>query len=178
MTEIFQYQEIFKTLNVPKPERRLALRAKNLLDSANGLNESDPMTYAHLSRVVTQTEAGQAFWDYDNTEEKIYDRMAITIMRHGLTIALEHRRFDQSGEATRQSLLMGNGISKVYTSDLMRSGRIDNGDDSEVAVQQFKDHFFQTAATLGLYHQIQRFDQIDLEQIQNESSEASFASAV
>jgi len=177
MSEMFQYQEIFKTINVPKPERRLALRAKNLLDSANGLNEPDPMTYAHLSRVVTNREAGQAFWDYEDDEAATYDRLAITLMHHGVTIALEHRRFDRNNEAIRQSLLMGSGIAKVYTSDLLRSGSINNGDSSEIAVQQFKDQFFATAASLGLYHQIERRAKVQLQLIQNESSEASFASA-
>ena len=177
MSEMFQYQEIFKTLNVHETERQLALQAMHLLDSANGVDDPELMTYAYLSKVVSHSEAGQAFWEYDNNEAATYDRLAITVMHHGLTIALEHRRFDRANEAIRQSLLMARGVSMVYTSNLSRSGSVDHGNSSDIAVQQFKDQFFETTASLELQHQLQRLDEIQLEQIQNESNAASFASA-
>lgn len=170
MTEKLQYHDVFKTINVPKTERRLALKAKDLLDSANGLNNPDPAVFAHLSRVTNQESAAQAFWDFENDEAASYDRIAITLMRRGLTIALEHRRFDNADNNARQSLILNNGEAKVYTTDLRRGGHMDMGVVSPEAILQFKNMFLETTANLGLYHRIQRLDQ-------NESSSATFASA-
>jgi len=173
MTEKFQYHDVFKTINVPKTERRLALKAKNLLDSANDLNNPDPAVFAHLSRVTNQEGAAQAFWDFEDDEAASYDRMAITLMRRGLTIAIEHRQFDNSDSNIRQSLILHNGEAKVYTSDLRRSGQMDMGVNAPEAILQFKNRFLETTASLGLYRHIQRLD----ENNQNESSSATFASA-
>jgi len=173
MMEKLQYHDVFKTINVPKSERRLAMKAKNLLDDANGLNDPNPEIFQHLSKVTNQESGAQAFWDFENDETAIYDRMVITMMRRGLIIALEHRNFANIDRSVRQSLILNNGAAKVYTSDLHRSGMLDMGSSSPESIQLFKNQFFQMTANLGLYHHAQRINRDD----QNESSSATLANA-
>lgn len=170
MTDKLHYQDVFTTINIPKPERRLAMKAKNLFDVAVGTEPWNPAVFTHLSRATDSINASQAFWDYENEDGHTYDRLALTIMQRGLTIALEHRDFDQRDARIRQTMLVSQGVSKVYTSDLL--GRPDMGETGEQAVTAFKENFLLTTANLGLYSRIQQ-----LRTDQNESDSAIFASA-
>jgi len=170
MTDRLHYQDVFKTINIPKTERRLALHAKTLFDVAAGAEPWNPNIYTHLSKTSDTISASQAFWEFENDDDHTYDRLALTIMRRGLTIAIEHRDFDQRDGRVRKSLRIGDGASKVYSSDLL--GRLDLGSSEEADVTSFKENFLQTAANLGLYHRIKH-----LRGDQNESDAAIFANA-
>jgi len=170
MTDTFHYQDVYKTINIPKTERRLAQKAKNIFDVATGAGAWDPNIYEHLSRVTDGESASQAFWDFEDDDNHAYDRLALTIMRRGLTIALEHRDFTNKPSGYRQTMLISQGVSKVYTTDLLRNGVQDLGSTSEESLLQFKSHFYETVADLGLYSQIKR-----LQMNQNESSSAILA---
>jgi len=173
MTEILHYHDVFTTILVPETERQLALAAKTLLDTANNVNLADRTMSEHLSKVTNEQSAAQAFWDYENDEIARYDRLVITLIRRGLTIAIEQRLFDDASKGYRQSLILNNTKAKVYNSDLRRNGQMDLGSDSAESIQLFKDRFFYTTAHLGLQCYILQLDHTD----QNESSSATFASA-
>ena len=158
MMEKLQYHDVFKTINVPKSERRLAMKAKNLLDDANGLNDPNPEIFQHLSKVTNQESGAQAFWDFENDAEAAYDRFAITVMGHGLTLAIEHRKFDVARTTFRASMHIENGRSVVYAAERHNVDKV------------FEAQFIDTVANIGLYSRVQALRQ-------NESSEASFANA-
>jgi len=171
MIETLHSQDIFKTITIPHTEHHLAMCAKHLLDGAHQEALDLPID-EHLSRTVTGDQLTQAFWEYQNNEARTYDRLAITAMYNTLTIGLEHRDAHHTDQYIRSSLLMYNGISETYLTDAAAHGHAAMASRSEKSIQTFKQHFFTTTAGLGLSHQIQRLDQT-----QNESSSASFASA-
>ena len=170
MTEKLQHQDMFRTINIPKSERRLAMRAKNLFDATSDSEAWDPAVHARLMRTTQNSTAFQNFWEYDNEDRHTYDRLALTLIQRGLIIAIEHRDFDKQDERIRKSLLISQGVSKVYTSDLL--GRPDMGIADEGAVTLFKKDFLVTTANLGLYTHAKR-----LHSDQSESDSAIFANA-
>jgi hypothetical protein len=175
MTDKFYYQDVFKTINIPENERALALKAKNLfdvvLDSKTDAEEAQKLAiYEHLQKITDSENASQAFWEFEDDANHSYYRIAVTAMKRGLTIALENRDFDNRDTAIRQTIMISNGISKVYTSDLRTLGTPDNGSTSELVIADFKRNLLDTTAHLGLYHRIQAVHQ-------NESNSANFANA-
>lgn len=174
MTDKFHYQDVFKTINIPKPERRLALQAKNLFDSAIGVEPWDPYISEHLQNVTDSEDASQSFWEFQNNDQRTFNRLILTLMSGGLTIALEHRRLDQNILPLRQSLYISRGASKVYTSGPRAHNPNDPANSSESTITSFKDSFYDVTANLGLYNRIK---DLELEIDQNESSAAILASA-
>lgn len=170
MTDKLHYQDVFQTINIPKPERRLALKAKNLFDVTNGVEPWNPNVYEHLRKTIDTENASQAFWEFENDNEHTYDQLVLTMMRRGLTIALEHRDFTTNEAPIRKSLFISGGVSKVYVSELRAQHNL--GVASEQVVTDFKESFFQTTARLGLYTRTKH-----LQADQNESSSDILASA-
>ena len=170
MTDKLHYQDVFTTINIPKTERRLALKAKNLFDIAAGVEPWNPNIYAYLNKTTDSESASQAFWEYENDDEHSYDQLVLTIMRRGLTIALEHRDFTINEVPIQKSLLISSGVSKVYVSELRAQNNL--GVASEQAVTSFKESFFETTARLGLYTYAKH-----LQADQNESSSDILANA-
>lgn len=173
MTEKLHYPDVFTRINIPKPERRLALKAKNLFDIVNGVEPGSQDIYQHLTDTNDTVNASQAFWRYDRDEDNSYDRLAMTIMNRGLTIAFQHRDVNNNTGPIRKSLIMENGISRVYAYDPIRArGGLENGSTAEQDIASFKQDYLETAARLGLYRHIQRIGAP-----QNESDAAIFAKA-
>ncbi|MDB5179849.1 MAG: hypothetical protein JWN12_481 [Candidatus Saccharibacteria bacterium] len=174
MTDKFHYQDVFQTINIPENERTLALKAKNLfdviLDTDGDVDTWNSAVHLHLQKITDSESASQAFWEFEDDTNHLYDRLVLSIMKRGLIVALEHRDFDDRDAAIRQSLMISNGVSKVYTSNLRRRGVPDNGSTSELVIADFKRSLLDTTANLGLYHRIQ-------EVRQNESDSAILASA-
>lgn len=170
MTDKLYYPDVFTTINIPKTERRLAVKAKNLFDVAAGAEPWDPNVYAHLNKVTDDRNASQAFWEYDHEDGHTYDRFVMTMMQRGLTLAIEHRDFDVRGSEMRKSLIIWNGTSTVHTSGITRAELHQSR--SEFAVASFKHDFYEMAARLGLHHHVSR-QMGD----QNESDAAIFANA-
>ncbi len=168
MTDTFYYQGVFQNINIPKKERRLALKAKELLDGAHAVGGWKPEVNKHLSQTIDTGEISQVSWNRHTEAE--YDRFIISVMGTGVRLAIEHRRFEASGGATRSSIHMENGVSKIYFSDLQNLGRIGVPETSQEAIGLFKWQFADTIANLGLYHRIQELHQ-------NESNSAVLASA-
>ena len=172
MTEKLHYQDVFKTIHIPKSERRLALKTKDLFDIVHGEKEWDPSVHEHLSHVIDTHNASQVFWEFEDDDNRLYDRLALTIMKRGLTIALEHRDFNDKAVSIRQSLVISNGGFKVYNSDLGGRALLDQGSATPESIAIFKDNFIETTANLGLRRHIKR-----ISTDQNESDSARFASA-
>src|SRR5665647_624900 len=105
MTDKFHYQDVFKTINIPKPERRLALKTKNLFDVASGNEVWDPAVYANLNQVIDSQNASQAFWEFKDDAHRTYDQLVLTLMKRSLTIAIQHRDLDTPNTSVRASLL-------------------------------------------------------------------------
>ena len=158
MTDKLRYQDVFQTINIPQTELELALTAKDLLDGVHDTWNDQPELHRHLSRIVDTPEVNQAFWDFENDAEATYDRFAITVMGRGLTLAIEHRKFDASKETFRASMRIENGRSEIYSAE------------RNTIVRPFNEQFAHTLANLGLYSHIRSLRQ-------NESSDAIFASA-
>jgi len=158
MTDMLRYQDVFQTINIPQTELELALTAKDLLDGVHDTWNDQPELHKHLSRIIDTSEVNQAFWDFENDAEAMYDRFAITVMGRGLTLAIEHRKFDASRETFRASMHIGNGQSAIYTAE------------HHNVTRPFNDQFVDTLANLGLYSRIQSLRQ-------NESNEAILANA-
>lgn len=177
MTDKIHYPDLFKTINIPETEKNLALEAQTLFGVANGAELWRPEVFAHMSTSLDNAMASQVFWNFENDSKHTYDRLVLTAMHNGLTIALEHRDFDHREASVRKSLIISQGVSRVYTSDLMRSGLLDLGSTSELAVASFKENLLETTAHLGLYRQIKQIHIGLNETDQNESSSAIFASA-
>ena len=154
MTDRVSYQDVFKTINIPEKERRIALTAKDLIDGAHSIDGWRPEVHQHLSKLVDTPEVTQAFWNYENDEEGLYDRLVITMIGRGLTVAREHRQFDTPRIATRSTLHIGNGTSSVYFSDFRNRGHIGDPETSKQALDIFRRQFSDTIANLGLYHRI------------------------
>jgi len=174
MSEILHYQDAFEKINIPEPERELALIAKNLFDIAHNYDEWNPDVHPHLNRILDTENVAQASWERDELENnnfRTYDKLALTVMTRGLTIALQHRDLN-ANRLIRTSLVMSDGASKVYVSSMRPDARLSNGSTAEQDIATFKDDFFETAASLGLYAHIQR-----LSAGQNESNSAILASA-
>ena len=170
MTDKFNYQDVYKTINIPQKERRLATTAKDLLDSSYGMNGWRPEVFQHLSKLVDTPSATQAFWDFENDEQAEYDRLVLTLAGRGLTLAVEHRNFDRGQRGTRSSMHIENGISTVYFSDLQHGGYMGLGEKSREARDIFKWQFSDAIANLGLYSHIKALRQ-------NESNAAILANA-
>ena len=168
MTDTFYYQDVFQNINIPKNERRLAIKAKKLLDGAHAVDGWKPEINKYLSQTIDSSEISQGFWN--RNDEKEYDRFVISVMGNGIRLAIEHRRIEAFSVATRSSIHMENGISKIYFSDLQNLGRISISETSKEAISLFKWQFADTIANLGLHHHIQ-----DLHQ--NESNSATLANA-
>lgn len=168
MTDTFYYQDVFQNINIPKKERRLALKARELLDGAHAVNGWKPEINNHLTQTIDTGEISQAFWGSDSENE--YDRFVISIMGKGVRLAIEHRRLGTAGGVTRSSIHMENGISKIYFSDLQNLNRIGVPETSKDAISLFKWQFADTIANLGLHHRIQELRQ-------NESNSAVLANA-
>jgi len=169
MTDTIHYQDVFQTINIPETERHFALDAKDLLDSAHGI-QWQASVQTHLSKVLDTPEASQAFWEFENDAEFQYDRFVITAMRRGLTLAVEHRSFNRTGDTFRSSIHLENGQTSVHFSDLSRGGRLSERLTHVEAITQFDEQFTRVTANLGLTRRIQ-----DLHQ--RASDAASFASA-
>ena len=157
MTDTFYYQDVFQNINIPKKERRLAIKAKELLDVAHAVSGWKPKINKHLLQTFDTKEISQAFWSRETEIE--YDRFVISVMGKGLRLAVEHRRLETSSVATRSSIHIENGVSKVYFSDLQNLSRIGVPETSEEAIGLFKWQFADTIATLGLHHHIEALHQ-------------------
>lgn len=170
MTDKLHYQDVFQTINIPKTERRLALRAKNLFDIAMGVEQWDPSIHEHMRKAIDNENASQVFWEFDDNDEKTHDLLVLTMMKRSLTIGLEYRDFKTTMLPYRKSLHLENGISNVYTSGVRAGNGL--GSSAETDVAAFKQVFFERAAHLGLYRQA-----VLLHTDQNESNSAIFARA-
>jgi hypothetical protein len=169
MTDMFHYQDVFKTINIPKNERHLLHQSLSLFDSAFGTGKWSP----YLSRTVDNHNASQVFWERDETGARFYDRMVLSALDRGVTIAIEHRDFDVPEQSTRKSLLMGSGALVVFESNLRARGLLDNGSSSAEASHAFKEDFYKVAARLALYRGAGIQNPAD----QNETISAIFANA-
>ena len=169
MTDRFHYQDVFQTINIPETERHLAFKAKDLLDSAHDIEFAHDI-HQYLSKVVDTHEVSQAFWEFENDAEFQYDRFVITAMRRGITLAVEHRSFNRTGDTFRSSLHLENSVASVHFSDLSRGGRLSERLTDPAAMTGFDEQFSRVTANLGLLQHIQSLRQSD-----NDS--ASFASA-
>jgi len=158
MTDMLRYQDVFPKINIPETELHLALTAKDLLDGIHDRWNDQPELHQHLSRIIDTSEVSQAFWDFENDAEATYDRFAITVMGRGLTLAIEHRKFDAARTTYRATMRIENGNAIVYPGEHHNVSR------------SFESQFEDTIANLGLYRRVQALRQ-------NDSSEASFASA-
>lgn len=158
MTNAEQYSDVFTNINISPTSRAVALKAKGLLDLATGQVSDWESDNSHTSfRVSEQTSALQAFWDrvYDEDHELESDRLAITVMKHGLTVALEHRRRDIANQFPRETLFMSSteGV-KIFKSSYLLSAALHEPIDGQEAVEAFS-HRFQTAtAALGLHRRV------------------------
>ena len=172
MSEALSHQDILRGLNIPKTERQLALYAKQLLESAHSSDEFGAYPSHHLTHIVSNEDATQAFWEFNNESTGIHDRLAITAMNQFLTIGVGHRVSGHPALSVRSSILLYNGQSEAYLSNTKTGGYVDMGTRSGESIQTFEDQFLVTVAGLGLHGRIQR-----LNQIQNDSSSANFESA-
>lgn len=174
MNEKLHYPEAFTTINVPKTERRLAVRAFNLLETAFDTEQWNPEVHAHVSKLVDTKDAAQAFWEYENDEAHQYDRFVLSVMRNHMVLGIEHRDFTRRNEGYRTSLSIYNGTSHAYFNDIRRTVHPDRGSSEVDAITAFKGRFFETTANLGLYSHIQNAKGT---RTQKESRSANFASA-
>jgi hypothetical protein len=172
MTDKLHYPDLFKTINIPETEKPLALEAHNLFDVANGVVPWNPDRFTHMSKFIDSESASQIFWNFEDDANHLYDRLALTAMRGGLTVALEHRNFTNPAVSVRKTLIMSQGVSKIFTTDLQGRGGMDGGSKAESEIITFKQQLLETTARLGLYGHIKR-----LETDQNESSSAILANA-
>jgi len=169
MTDMFHYQDVFTNINIPKSGIDLTLQAKDLLDGAHNINWT-PDVQTHLSKIVDTSEVSQAFWNFENDAEFTYDRFVITAMSRGLTLAAEHRSFNNATQSFRSSLRIENGGVAMHFIDLSKRGLVGERSTQSELVDKFNDHFVQVTANLGLQRHIQSLHQ-------NESNSATFASA-
>lgn len=154
MTDKLHYLELFTTINIPEAEKTLALEAKHLFDIAHGVEQGDAAIFSHMNSRSDTENASQIFWDYENDVDYIYDRLAVTIMRKALTVAFEHRDFNDPSVGVRKSLVLSDsGWTKVYATDLQNRGRFDIGSTELFDIQTFKDDLTRTVSNLGLYTQ-------------------------
>jgi len=172
MTDRFNYQDVLQTINIPETERHYILEAKELLDSARGV-DWNPQMHQHLQRVAENPGVTQAFWEFENDTEFQYDRFVITAARRGLTLAVEHRSFNRTGDAFRSSLHLENTAIGVYSSNLLHSGRLSEKLTDPNSLIQFGEQFTRVTANLGLSEYIRSIRTAN----QSESDAASLASA-
>ena len=157
MTNAEQYSDVFTNINISPTSRAVALKAKGLLDLATGQPGDWESDGNHTSfRLSEQSMALQAFWDkvYDTNSGIQSDRLAITVMRAGLTIALERRRRDDGIKVQRDTLFLSeNGDSNIYRTDHL-FGYIQYPDSESGEGQNFVGRFQDTTAAMGLHRRV------------------------
>jgi len=157
MTNAEQYSDVFTNINIGPTSRAVALKAKGLLDLATGQPGDWESDGSHtLFRISEQSMALQAFWDkvYDVDSGIQSDRLAITVMKAGLTIALERRRRDQGIKVQRDTLFISEqGESAVYRTDHLFS-YIQYPDSESGEGQNFVERFQDTTAAMGLHRRV------------------------
>lgn len=176
MTDKFHYQDVFQTINIPKSERHIASQAKNLFDSAADPLVDGPFVSEHLYMMTDSEAVSQSFWEFQNNDEHTFDKLVLTMIHRGLTIAIEHRWLGQRTLPIRRSLHIAGGTSTVYDRSAYRP--VEPISSSELILASFKSDFIDVVANLGLYARIQQLETelTDLTD-QNESNSAILASA-
>lgn len=158
MTNAEQYSDVFTNINISPTSRAVALKAKGLLDLATGQPSDWESDGSHTSfRLSEQSMALQAFWDrvYDTDSELKSDKLVITVMKQGLTIALERRRRDSSDPYPRQTLFMNEAEgTKIYRSDHLARAQLAEPTHEVSVLEDFTERFQATAAAMGLHRSI------------------------
>jgi hypothetical protein len=172
MTDKLHYPDLFTTINIPKTEVQLALKAKNLFDIAHVVGSWDPAVSRHLIGSADYVDSSQLQWVYENTKQQTIDRLSILIIQRGMIIALEHRDRQDHSLENHTSISLSGGITRVFEYDTQRLNQKNEGSTTIPELTSFKQFYFQTAANLGLYHHIKEIHEDHIE-----SNEAIWPSA-
>lgn len=161
MSDQLLHAELFREINIPAEEQRLAQYAREMIAVANNYEHWLQPERVTLTRPPqTDAESTHASWEYETDQD--FTRIAVGIGHRALYLYMEDWTVGQRARI-HGTLAIGSGSSHYYS-------RLPGGD--LLTISDFKDEFLTTAKAFRL---IERAPQLQL--IETDQKESSVATS-